>query len=378
LGEALYVPKLKFGLISISYFDKQGFKTVIEGSALKVYDTEDRLHIEGYLNNNLYYLNESYVERMLYTGAHSSIQRVNLTEEKSEIDKRLYNIHHKLGHISMSKLKLAVKNELIDGLNMSDIDMKKGKIDFCYDCMRGKMKADPSGDSTEHQHEWKMFEKIAVDYKGPYSIHSYHHYNGFYLFSDYYTDYVWVYLVKSKSEFIKALRAFYEQHNVLYKVELKVLQGDFDTMHKDEVVKEFLRENKVTRLQLSAPYNHSQNGQIERDMQSVLNVTRTLMSSSGCPNWFWEFAVIHACLLINYTPTSNSATGYKTPHELVTGKKPNASKLVSFYAPGVYHVKKEEMVGRNSLSKYMAAPCRYLGVNRDSPANYLIYDILRK
>lgn len=378
LGESLYVPKLKFGLISISYFDKQGFKTVIEDSSIKVYDTDERLHLEGYLNNNLYYLKNEYLETILSKSRTNDKVQLNFTKEVNEIDKRLYNIHHKLGHVSIGKIKLAVKNGLVDGLNLTDKEIKKGKLDFCYDCMRGKMKADPSGNSTNHQKEWKMFEKVAVDYKGPYAVHSYHHYNGFYLFSDYYTDYVWVYLVKSKSEFINALRAFYISHNVTYKVELKVLQGDFDTMHKDELVKQFLKENKVTRLQLSAPYNHSQNGQVERDMQSVLNVSRTLMSAGGAPNWFWEFAIIHACKLINYTPTSNKETDFKTPFELVTGKKPNVEKLVPFYAPGVYHVTKEEQRGNNSLSKYKAAPCRYLGINPDSPANYLIYDILQK
>jgi len=159
---------------------------------------------------------------------------------------------------------------------------------------------------------------------------------------------------------------------------MKVLQGDFDAMHRDEVVREFLRDNNGITLQLSAPYNQSQNGQIERDMQNVLNISRTLMSSGGAPNWFWEYAVKHACLLINYTPTSNKSTNYKTPHELVTGRKPDVSRLVAFYAPGVYHVTKEERSGNNSLTKYKAAPCRYLGVDPDSPANYLIYDVLRK
>jgi hypothetical protein len=54
-----------------------------------------------------------------------------------------------LGHISISKLKLALKNKLIKGL-ISDKDIKDGKIELCYDCMRGKMEADPSGSSTEY------------------------------------------------------------------------------------------------------------------------------------------------------------------------------------------------------------------------------------
>jgi hypothetical protein len=39
---------------------------------------------------------------------------------------------------------------------------------------------------------------------------------------------------------------------------------------------------------------------------------------------------------------------------------------------------KADRRGNNSISKYKAAPCRYLGVNPDSPANYLVYVILRK
>jgi hypothetical protein len=81
-------------------------------------------------------------------------------------------------------------------------------------------------------------EKMAVDYKGPYVVHSYNHYNGIFLFSDYYSDYVWVYLVKSKTEFFKALNSFYNNHNVRYKVELIVLQGDLNTMHRDELLTE--------------------------------------------------------------------------------------------------------------------------------------------
>jgi hypothetical protein len=41
-------------------------------------------------------------------------------------------------------------------------------------------------------------------------------------------------------------------------------------------------------------------------------------------------------------------------------------------------VTKEEQVGNNSLNKYKAVPSRYLGIDPKNPANYLIYDILRK
>jgi hypothetical protein len=68
LGESLYVPKLKFGLISISYFDQQGFSIVVKDNMIRAFDLNDRLHIEGHLCNNLYYLNDEYIDKMLYTG----------------------------------------------------------------------------------------------------------------------------------------------------------------------------------------------------------------------------------------------------------------------------------------------------------------------
>jgi hypothetical protein len=64
LGESLHVPQLKFGQISISYLDQQGFRTVIEDSSIRIYDTNERLHIERYLNNNLYYLKNEYLDQM--------------------------------------------------------------------------------------------------------------------------------------------------------------------------------------------------------------------------------------------------------------------------------------------------------------------------
>ena len=56
LGESLHVPQLKFSLISISSFDQLGFRTVIKDSNIRIYDTCERLYIEEYLNNNVYYL----------------------------------------------------------------------------------------------------------------------------------------------------------------------------------------------------------------------------------------------------------------------------------------------------------------------------------
>jgi hypothetical protein len=71
------------------------------------------------------------------------------------------------------------------------------------------MKAFPSGETTNHN--WNVFEKVAMDYKGPFKTKSYNGYSGFYLFSDYKSDFVWAYPVKKKSEGGIALRNFFDK-----------------------------------------------------------------------------------------------------------------------------------------------------------------------
>jgi hypothetical protein len=52
------------------------------------------------------------------------------------------------------------------------------------------------------------------------------------------------------------------------------------------------------KLQLSAPYVHYQNGQVERDIQHVMNKARTLMASINVPPEILGICY-HNCLLFD-------------------------------------------------------------------------------
>jgi hypothetical protein len=78
--------------------------------------------------------------------------------------------------------------------------------------------------------------------------------------------------------------------------------------------------------------------------------------------------------MINRSPTSKE--GNKTPYECVYREKPDVSDLVLFYAPGIYQLTKEEKKGKGL--KYKGSPCRFLGYPPESPANYLIMDIITR
>lgn len=95
---------------------------------------------------------------------------------------------------------------------------------------------------------------------------------------------------------------------------------------------------------------------VERDMQFLIDKSRAMMSVYNAPK-FWGNAVVCASNLINMTHTPNS-TG-KTPYEMVYGLKPDVSKFIPFYAPGVYYLTKDER--QHNSWKFKAEPCRFLG-----------------
>ena len=211
----------------------------------------------------------------------------------------------------------------------------------CLHCQKGIMKARRAGVVTEHA--WDTMEKLALDYKGPFPVLSYNHYNGFYLISDYASNFIMAYLVRSKKEIIECVKKFMADYVRAHNRLTLVLQCDFERVNTSSTMRAWLRSEHI-RLQTSPPYEHNRNGQIERDMGTVLDKARTMMAEYNVPQRFWEYAVVTACYLINRSPTRSRPV---TPLELVTGIKPDITNLYPFYCPGVYHLTREERQGQS-------------------------------
>jgi hypothetical protein len=107
-------------------------------------------------------------------------------KEQLELNWKFLQLHRKLGHMS---------KDLIS----------HGHLGICIDCKSGGMRMRNHGRTSAYS--WKVLEKIAVDYKGPFRVTTGdNRYSGFYLFSDYKSNYVYPYLVKSKTELLPALQ----------------------------------------------------------------------------------------------------------------------------------------------------------------------------
>ncbi len=104
-------------------------------------------------------------------------------------------------------------------------------------------------------------------------------------------------------------------------------------------------------------------------MQSILDKARTLMAASCAPLKYWDHALLTAAYLIMRSPNSMND---KTPHEILRGEPPDVSHLVHFYAPGVYHLTKEE---RKDTWDFKAHKCRMLGYDEWCKNTYVIVTI---
>ena len=61
---------------------------------------------------------------------------------------------------------------------------------------------------------------------------------------------------------------------------IRIIQTDFDSIYRNRATRMYLKKERI-KLQLSAPYTHYQNGQVERAMGSVMDKARTLMASDS-------------------------------------------------------------------------------------------------
>lgn len=261
-------------------------------------------------------------------------------------------LHRQWGHLGADNIKKALKHKMVKGCKYTYEDVKDLDIRLCIECMQGRMKA--KSESAVTDHDWQPLEKIAIDYKGDFARPAMGKFKGFMLLVDYATNFVYADLVMSKNEHTRVLKDYMRNIVRKYNRIWRVLQSDSESIFTSARVTQWLRKEMI-RLQLSTPYQHWQNGQVEVYVGIVMDRARTIMESYNAPIKFWGYAILYVCYTMNRTPSAGSNV---TPYESIVGSPPNVSNMVPFFAPGVYHLTHDE---RKDPWAPKAKPCRMLG-----------------
>ncbi|KAJ9546964.1 hypothetical protein OSB04_019507 [Centaurea solstitialis] len=148
-------------------------------------------------------------------------------------------------------------------------------------------------------------------------------YRYFITFTDDFSRYGYVYLMRHKSESFERFREFQNEVQNQLGRKIKFLRSDRGGEYLSDEFDNHLMECGIVS-QLTPPYTPQMNGVSERRNRTLLDMVRSMMCRSTLPMSFWGHALETAAHILNRAPTESVE---KTPYELWKGKKPNISFL---------------------------------------------------
>ena len=161
----------------------------------------------------------------------------------------------------------------------------------------------------------------------------------FLTFTDDKTRYVWVYLLKQKSE---VFGRFLEWKAIAEKLSghrLRTLRTDNGGEFTSTEFENYLKSEGV-KHELTVPKTPEQNGVAERLSRTLVEAVRAILVQSKLPPTFWVEALSTPVYLHNRSPTKSVAN--MTPFEASTGVKPDVKHLKSFGCIVYAHIPKDE------------------------------------
>src|SRR6266702_6848172 len=155
-------------------------------------------------------------------------------------------------------------------------------------------------------------------------------------FIDDHLRYAVIYFLKSKDQFVQALKKFLVWGETQTSLKLRMLHLDRGGEYIAGTVTELLSEKGIER-HLTMPGSPQQNGKAERFNRTVMDKAMAMLHAAGLSPGFWECAVQTAQHIYNRSPTRTLS--WHTPYKLWNcGQVPDVSHLRVFGCKGYMHV----------------------------------------
>ncbi|GKC75966.1 retrotransposon protein, putative, ty1-copia subclass, partial [Tanacetum coccineum] len=299
--------KLKYGALSL--YMGNGMRAGVE--AIGSFDLT--------LPNNVFYFNAIPQDGIYEIDMHnlypnvSSMFNVSNKRSKHALDSS-YLWHCRLGHINkkcMDKLHR-------DGILQPTHDES---LEKCKSCISGKMVRKPFPHQVERAKD--LLGLIHTDVCGPFRTVSREGASYFITFTDDFSRYGYVYLMKHKHEVFETFKVFHnEVENQLGK-KIKAIRSDRGGEYLSHKFVNHMKSCGIVS-QLTPPYTPQHNGVSERRNRTLLDMVRSMMNLTTLPKSFWGYALESAAGILNMVPTKKVE---RTPYEIWNEKAPKLSYL---------------------------------------------------
>ncbi|GJS68200.1 retrotransposon protein, putative, ty1-copia subclass [Tanacetum coccineum] len=226
----------------------------------------------------------------------SSIYTVSNKRSKLDLDFALL-WHCRLGHISKKRIEKLQHDGL---LNSTDLRA----FEKCVPCMSGKMARKPYTHQVERAKD--LLGQIYTDVCGPFKIMSRQGASYFVTFTDDFSRYGYIYLLKHKHEVFETFKVFQK----------KSLRSDRGGEYMSQEFLDHLKDYGIITHRTPL-YTPQHNGVSEKRNKTLLDMVRSMMSQTTLPKSFWDYALETAACILNMVPTKKVE---KTPYYVWHGQ----------------------------------------------------------
>ncbi|UYV68769.1 hypothetical protein LAZ67_6000770 [Cordylochernes scorpioides] len=354
LTKVLYIPELTDNLLSVSAATSNGCKVTFNRDWCTI-ERDNTALANGILDNGMYRLH-------LDDNPQTRTFKANVAKQNHCKNKNCLMLwHDRLGHRNIESIKKIRNENLARGLSLNNCSHSTD----CVQCIQGKLTETPFPKKTEYR-ATETLQLVHSDICGPLPTNSLSGKRYFITFTDDYSRYTKVYLLKGKDEAYEKIKDYVISAHTEFGKNIQTIRTDNGREYVNRQVEDFLNQSGI-KHQLTVPYSPAQNGVAERKNRSLMEMTRCMLFDSGLPQSLWAEAVTTANYLHNRIPSK--ATD-KTPFELWTNRKPSLKHLKRFGCKAFAYIPK---IKRNKLDSKVIEEI-FLGYDDRSKGYRILHD----
>lgn len=308
LRDVLYAPTMGVTLVSISRITKAGSNVLFTGDTCKIFDKDRKIVGKIKVDGGLY---------RVYQGRRpDSEEFAGKAREVLSIDE----LHRRMGHVSHSAARALVQKKLVSGIELDE----SSKATVCESCEWAKGVRKEIQKTRDGDRAVAIGDEVHSDLWGPAPVETINRKEYYVSFTDDHSRYTHLFLLRTKDETFDAYVTYEALMKTQYNVQIKKLHTDRGGEYLSNEFSDHLAKAGTVR-QLTVHDTPEYNGVAERLNRTLLVKIRAMLHDSGLPKFLWGEAAHHAVYLKNRTWTRTLDD--TTPHEILTGEKPDLSNL---------------------------------------------------
>ncbi|UYV61273.1 hypothetical protein LAZ67_1004196 [Cordylochernes scorpioides] len=177
----------------------------------------------------------------------------------------------RLGHRNIESIKKIQNENLARGLSLNNCSHSTD----CVQCIQGKLTETPFPKKTEYR-ATETLQLVRSDVCGPLPTNSISGKRYFITFTDDYSRYTKIYLLKGKDEVYEKIKDYVISAHTEFGKNIQTIRIDIGREYVNRQVEDFLNQSGI-KHQLTVPYSPAQNGVAERKNRSLMEMTRCML-----------------------------------------------------------------------------------------------------